>query len=74
MNPAHDVRSDEMEPEYDFSTGVRGKYAARFAQQSNVVLLEPDVAEVFGTPDEVNAALRALIDIIRRQAGRTKAQ
>lgn len=70
MNPAPDDQSDEMESEYDFSTGVRGKYAARFAQRSNVVLLEPDVAEVFSSPDEVNAALRALIGIIRRQTGR----
>lgn len=66
MNPTPINPQDEMQAEYDFSAGVRGKYATRFAQGSNVVVLEPDVAEVFATADDVNAALRALIRIIRR--------
>jgi hypothetical protein len=37
----------EMLEEYDFSGGVRGKYADRFAEGANVVVLDPDVAEVF---------------------------
>jgi hypothetical protein len=37
----------EMREEYDFSNGVRGKYAERFAKGSNVIVLDPDVAEVF---------------------------
>jgi hypothetical protein len=49
-----------MRPEYDFSKGVRGKYAERFAKGSNVVVLEPDVAEHFRTSEEVNEALRKL--------------
>lgn len=49
---------DEMRAEYDFSGGVRGKYAARFAEGSNVVVLAPDVAEVFRTAKAVNDALR----------------
>lgn len=40
-------RETEMLEEYDFSGGVRGKYAARFAHGSSVVVLDPDVAEVF---------------------------
>lgn len=51
-------RPDEMGAEYDFSGGVRGKYAAQFAQGSRVVVLAPDVAAVFHTAREVNAALR----------------
>ena len=51
---------DEMRPEYDFSKGVRGKYAARFAEGSNVVVLEPDVAARFHDSRAVNEALRAL--------------
>ena len=39
--------SDDMREEYDFSGGVRGKYAARFAEGSKVVVLDPDVASVF---------------------------
>jgi hypothetical protein len=51
--------SDEMRPEYDFSDGVRGKYAAHFARGTNVVVLAPDVAEVFKTSRAVNDALRS---------------
>lgn len=50
-----------MRAEYDFSGGVRGKYAKRYAQGTNVVLLEPDVAEAFPTARAVNAALRKLL-------------
>jgi hypothetical protein len=56
-----------MRDEYDFSGGTRGKYAKRFAEGSNVVVLEPDVAEIFPDAESVNQALRALADIIRRQ-------
>jgi hypothetical protein len=54
-----------MRPEYDFSRGVRGKYAARYFAGTNVIVLDPDVAEVFPTSDSVNDALRALAKIIR---------
>lgn len=54
-----------MRPEYDFSKGVRGKYAARYFAGTNVIVLDPDVAEVFPTSDSVNSALRALASIIR---------
>jgi hypothetical protein len=56
-----------MRAEYDFSGGVRGKYAERYAQGTNVVLLDPDVAEVFRDQASVNRALRALAAIIRDQ-------
>jgi hypothetical protein len=49
---------DEMRPEYDFSDGVRGKYASRFAEGTNIVVLDPDVAREFKTSEEVNRALR----------------
>ena len=54
------VREPEMREEYDFSGGVRGKYSSRFAQGSNVIVLDPDVAEVFGDAESVNEALRLL--------------
>src|SRR5690349_12341681 len=50
-------------PDYDFSTGVRGKYAARYAAGTNVVVLSPDVAEVFPDSEAVNEALRTLVRI-----------
>jgi hypothetical protein len=51
----------DMRPEYDFSTGVRGKYATQFAEGTNLVLLAPDVAAEFPTASAVNKALRELI-------------
>ena len=57
---------DDILPEYDFSRGRRNKYAARYAEGSNVVVLDRDVAAVFSNASEVNAALRALAGVIRR--------
>lgn len=51
--------------EYDFSGGVRGKYADRYAQGTNVILLEPDVAKIFPTTESVNRSLRALAVLFR---------
>jgi hypothetical protein len=47
-------------PDYDFSGGVRGKYAKRYAKGSNVVVLDPDVAKVFTDGNSVNRSLRNL--------------
>jgi uncharacterized DUF497 family protein len=52
---------DEMLPEYDFSTGVRNKYAERYAEGTNLVLLEPDLAEQFPDSESVSRALRAYL-------------
>jgi hypothetical protein len=57
----------DMRDEYDFSGGVRGKYASRFAAGTNVVVLDPDVAEVFDDPKAVNDALRLLAQAARRK-------
>lgn len=54
-------------PDYDFSDGVRGKYAARFREGTNVVILSPDVAEIFPDSQAVNEALRTLV----RMSGKT---
>jgi len=50
-----------MRDEYDFSRAVRGKYARRYAQGANVVVLEPDVAKVFSNSKAVNLSLRKII-------------
>ena len=60
-------KNKEMLREYDFSEGVRGKYARRYAQGSNVVLLEPDGAKMFPNAEAVNTSLRSLAQIIRRR-------
>jgi hypothetical protein len=61
------LKDPDMLEEYDFSKGVRGKYAKRYAEGTNVVFIEPDVAQVFPDHDSVNQALRSLVEIIRRQ-------
>jgi hypothetical protein len=65
-------RSDDqsIRDDYDFSRGVRGKYARRYAQGTNVVVLEPDVAKVFPNSKAVNMSLRKLIR--RRSSALTK--
>lgn len=57
-----------MRAEYDFSRGVRGKYARRYAQGTNVIVIDSDVAKVFPNAEAVNNSLRALAGIIRRQS------
>ncbi|MCL0074264.1 hypothetical protein M1O50_05285 [Dehalococcoidia bacterium] len=56
-----------MRPEYDFSRAVRGVTAARYAEGSNVVLVEHDVLDVFPDSASVNEALRALAPVIRHR-------
>ncbi len=56
-----------MRKEYDFSKGVRGKYARKYKAETNIVLLDPGVAKVFKTPRSVNQALRSLAEIIKAQ-------
>lgn len=59
--------TNEILQEYDFSQGVRGKYAQRYARRSNVVVLEPDVAKIFPNAEAVNSSLRSLAEIMRRR-------
>jgi hypothetical protein len=58
---------NDLAEEYDFSRGVRGKYAKRYAQGTNIVLIEPDVAKYFPDQESINNALRSLIAIIEKQ-------
>jgi hypothetical protein len=58
----------DMLKEYDFSEGVRGKYAERYAEGSNVVVLPPDLAQAFPTPEAVHDALRGLLSLADRTA------
>jgi hypothetical protein len=53
--------------EYDFKKGIRGKYAKRYAEGANVVVIDPDVAEYFPDHESVNASLRSLVSIIKRR-------
>ena len=64
---------DTMRPEYDFADGVRGATAARYAEGSNVIVVDPEVLDVFPDAQSVNEALRALADVIRRGRGKRSA-
>jgi hypothetical protein len=69
MNQEREITvNDEMRPEYDFLGGVRGKYYEAYMQSSNVVILEPDVAEIFRDSASVNEALRLLAKIAKSVA------
>lgn len=57
-----------MLAEYDFSGGVRGKFAGVYAEGTNVVLLDEDVAKAFPDAASVNQALRLLIRLAKEEA------
>jgi hypothetical protein len=63
----------EMRAEYDFSGGVRGKYVDRYRRGTNVVLLDPELAEAFPDSKSVNDAQRALVAIAARAETRKRA-
>jgi hypothetical protein len=72
-------QNDDLRPQYDLSkllkTGTRGKYAQRFSEGTNLVLLAPDVAEAFPNSECVNEALRLVLQLTklrsrRRRSGR----
>ncbi len=62
---------DTMRPEYDFSGGVRGKHAAKYAEGTNVVVLQPDVAREFQTAEQVNETLRAVARMLQQHRRRS---
>ncbi|WOB45506.1 hypothetical protein HNI00_21995 [Thermoleptolyngbya oregonensis NK1-22] len=68
---------DELRSEYDFAQmqgGVRGKYVERYRSGTNLVLLDPDVAQAFPDDVAVNEALRLLMQIAQRQQPNTAVQ
>jgi len=69
-NISNDELNDELRPEYDLSKlkgGVKGKYTAKCNEGTNIILLAPDVAEVFKDNESVNEALRLLIKIAEKK-------
>ena len=64
MNQIND--DQDMLDEYDFSKGIRGKYADRYSKGTNVIVIDPDVAEFFSDSKAINDALRSIIPIIKQ--------
>ena len=68
MKKANSRRSDRTRPEYkrsDFGEMVRGKYAKRIAETTNVVILEPEIAQAFPNDKAVNDTLRSLLNLAK---------
>ena len=59
MNP-----KDEMLEEYDFSNGIRGKYAQAYKEGVNIIKLDSDVMKFFPDAKSVNEALKTLINLM----------
>ena len=75
MKKVKSETTDELRPEYkrsDFGEFVRGKYADRIKEETNVVLLEPDIAQAFPNDEAVNKALRYLLEIAEASARLTR--
>jgi len=60
-------KDKDMLEEYDFSQGIIGKYSQKYAEGTNVVVIEPDIAKYFPDNEIVNQALRSLVEIIKKQ-------
>ena len=62
-------KADDLRPEYDLGqllkAGVQGKYAHRYREGTNLVLLAPDVAEAFPTAEAVNQTLRLVMQLTK---------
>jgi hypothetical protein len=70
MKKAVRRKRDGLRKEYDLKAlagGVRGKYYRRYVQGTNLVLLDPDVAEAFTSAKDVNDALRALVTVASKR-------
>lgn len=75
MKMASRKDADELRPEYersDFTTLVRGKYVTRVAEETNVVVLDPEVAKAFPNDRAVNDALRGLLEVAETTARLTR--
>jgi hypothetical protein len=73
MRKVKGAAADDLRPEYkrsDFGALVRGKYAARLRTSSNVVVIDPEIADLFPNAAAVNSALRSLAEIARRADSR----
>lgn len=61
-----------MRKQYDFSDSRPNKYAKKYAEGTNIVLIEPDLVEFFPNSESVNAALRALVSVFPKPLSKGK--
>lgn len=70
MKKATRKKNDELRKHYDLKTlgpGVKGKYYRRYAEGTNLVLLDPDIADAFPSAKDVNDALRVLVTVASKR-------
>ncbi len=72
--PKSGKQDADIRAEYDFSHGIRGKYAERYTEGNNLVMLDPDLLRIFPDSESVNDALHALAEIIRKRSARRSAK
>jgi hypothetical protein len=76
MKKVKQTEKDELRAEYQHSDFpgplVRGKYAKRLRESSNIIMLKPEVAEVFPNEEAVNSALLSLIKLAQTTTRLTK--
>jgi hypothetical protein len=68
----NDILDDELKDEYDFSGGVRGKYASKLIGEQGFIKLEPDILKIFHSSEDVNNILRSIIHALPTPNKRTK--
>jgi hypothetical protein len=64
----------EMRKEYDFSNSRPNKYAKKYAEGTNIVVIEPDLVKLFPNSESVNTALRALASIFPKVKPKAKSK
>ncbi len=67
MSRGNATNPDDMRPEYDFSSAVRGQHHEQYRAGTNVVFLDSDVAKVFKDSESVNRAPRLLLELAKNQ-------
>lgn len=72
--PKSGKQDADIRAEYNFKHGIRGKYAERYTAGNNLILLDPDLLQVFPDSESVNDALHALAELIRKRSGRKTAK
>ncbi|MFI5304197.1 MAG: hypothetical protein ACHQYP_05305 [Nitrospiria bacterium] len=66
-------QKEDMLTEYDFSKGIRGKYARRYAKGTNVIVLAPDLIKFFPDSESVNEALHTLVKVVQKKPRKASA-
>ena len=71
ISKSHTANDMRTEYRFDYRKARPNRFAARYKEGSRVVVLDPDIAQVFTTPASVNAVLRALLETMPRKTPRS---